>query len=175
MNRATIVGVLACALAMLSLGCGGSSHLQSIELSAASPSPVGFDVLGLGGTLQLVATGTYSNGKTKDLTNEVTFQITITSNSSDQNGHALPTPPQGLEVGLTGLLTAEYPGVCTWVNLNASSTTATVPAWAMTGSYTITASNHGITSPPLYVAVASAVGIIDPTNPTGACGPQPTS
>jgi hypothetical protein len=135
----------------------------------------GFDVIGLGGTLQLVATGTYSNGKTEVITNQATFQIAITANSKDQNGIALPTPPMGLEIGLTGLVTAEYPGICTWVNLNASSSSATVPAWAMTGSYTITASDNGITSPPVYVAVASTVGIVDPTNPTGACGPQPTS
>jgi hypothetical protein len=161
-------------LEMASVGCGGSSHLQSIELTAASPTSEGFDVLGLGGTIQLVATGTYSDGKTRDITNGVAFQIAITSNSADQHGNALPTPPQGLEVSPTGLLTAEYPGVCTWINLNDSSATATVPAWAMTGSYTVTANDHGITSQPVYVAVASAIGIVDATNPAGACGPQPT-
>lgn len=175
MNRATILVALACALAMLSVDCGSSTHLQSIQLTPASSALEGFDVIGLGGTLQLVATGTYSNGKTEVITNQATFQIAITANSKDQNGIALPTPPMGLEIGLTGLVTAEYPGICTWVNLNASSSSATVPAWAMTGSYTITASDNGITSPPVYVAVASTVGIVDPTNPTGACGPQPTS
>jgi hypothetical protein len=171
--RAIGFGVLAFTLGILNLDCGGSSHLQSIELTAASPAAVGLDVIGLGGTLQLVATGTYSDGKTKDLTDQVSFAISITPNSTDQNGVALPPPPQGLEIGPTGLLTAEYPAVCTWVNLNASSSTATMPAWALTGSYAVTASDRGIASPAVYVAVASAVGIIDPTNPTGACGPQP--
>ncbi len=175
MNRANILVALACALAMVSVRCGSSTHLQSIQLTPASSALEGFDVIGLGGTLQLVVTGTYSNGKTEDVTNDATFQIAITPNSKDQNGITLPTPPMGLEVGPTGLITAEYPGICTWINLNASSSTATVPAWAMTGSYTITASDRGITSPPVYVAVASGVGIIDATNPTGDCGPQPTS
>jgi hypothetical protein len=174
MTRAILFGALALSLGIMILSCGSSSHLQSIALTAASPAAVGFDVIGLGGTLQLVATGTYSDGKTKVLTDQVSFAISITSNSTDQNGAALPTSPQGLELGPTGLLTAEYPAICTWVNINASSSTATMPAWALTGSYAVTASDHGITSPPVYVAVASAVGIVDPSNPTGACGPQTT-
>jgi hypothetical protein len=43
------------------------------------------------------------------LTEEAIYRIAITPNSTDQNGDALPMPPQGLAVGPTGLLTAEYP------------------------------------------------------------------
>ena len=175
MNRKVILSAFASICLAWGLSCGGSSTLRSIELVPASSATEGFDVIGLGGTIQLVATGTYSDGKTKNLTDAVAFEISITSSSTDQNGYPLPTPPQGLAVGPTGLLTAEYPGVCTWINLNAASSIATAPVWKMTGSYTITGSDHGITSPPVYVAVASSVGVIDPTNLTGACGPQPPS
>jgi hypothetical protein len=166
---------MAFACTLLMLDCGGSSKLQSIQITPASSATEGFDVIGLGETLQLVATGTYSNGGTKNLTDQAIYQISITPKSADQNESPLPSPPQGLSVGPTGLLTAEYPGVCTWINLNASSSTALSPVWVMSGSYTVTASDHGITSPPVYVAVASAVGFIDASNPTGACGPQPQS
>jgi hypothetical protein len=172
-NGGLVSLALVCVLLVWSLSCGSSSHLQSIQIS--TPSPQGFDVINLGGTVQLVVTGVYSNGHTKDLTDQATYQITVTASSVDQNQVPLPKPPAGLAVSPTGLLTAEYPGICTWVNLNASSSTATAPVWSMSGSYTVTAADDQITSPPVYVAVASAVGIIDMSNPNGFCGPQPSS
>lgn len=170
----TLLRLVSCVFVIASLvfilSCGGSGDLQSIQISTAEPQ--GFDVMNLGGTVQLVVTGVYSSGHTRDLTEHATYQIVVTPNSVDEKGAALPTPPAGLEVSLTGLLTAEYPGICTWVNLNASSSTATSPVWSMTGSYTITATVGKIVSPPVYVAVASTVGIIDMSNPNGFCGPQ---
>jgi hypothetical protein len=160
-------------LLLFMLSCGGSSHLQSIQISTTAPQ--GFNVIGLGGTIQLVVTGVYSNGHTRDLTQQAAYQIVVTANSVDQDGAPLPTPPEGLEVSPTGLVTAEYPGICTWINLNASSATATSPVWSMSGSYTITATADKFTSQPVYVAAASAIGIINMSNPNGFCGPQPSS
>jgi hypothetical protein len=171
MRKKLVISLLLCLVSTLFVDCGASSHLQSIQLTAPS-APEGFDVLGLGGTIQLVATGTYTNGHTKDVTNDATYQISITPNSTDEYGDPLPTPPQGLEIGPTGLVTAEYPGVCTWDNLNP---TGMSPAWAVSGSYTIAATYDNVTSPAIYVAVASAAGIVTPSNPNGSCGPQPTS
>jgi hypothetical protein len=158
---------------MFILSCGSSSHLQSIQISTTAAQ--GFDLINLGGTIQLVVTGVYSDGHTGDLTEKATYNTIVTPNSVDQNGASLPMPPQGLYVSPTGLVTAEYPAICTWVNLNASSSTATSPVWSVSGSYTVTAAYDNITSPPVYIAVASAVGIINMSNPNGFCGPQPSS
>jgi hypothetical protein len=171
MNRRIIHSALLCGVAMLFVNCGSSSHLQSIQVTTPS-SAEGFDVIGLGGTIQLIATATYSDGHTKDVTDGATYQISITPDSTDEYGDALPTPPQGLEVGPTGLLSAEYPGVCTWVNLTPAGSSA---SWATSGSYTITATYKNVTSPAVYVAVASAPGIVSLSNANGVCGPQPTS
>jgi hypothetical protein len=171
MNRQITCFVLLCGVATLFANCGSSSHLQSLQITAPS-STEGFDVIGLGGTIQLVATATYSDGHTRIVTDGSKYNIDITPGSTDQYGDPLPVPNQGLEVGPTGLVTAQYPAVCTWINLNP---TGSSPSWAMSGSYTIIATFGGVTSPTVYVAVASAPGIVTASNPNGVCGPQPAS
>jgi hypothetical protein len=178
-NRKTLFAALACALLVFSmLGCGTSNKLQSIQLSTSNTSesaPGTLDLQGEGGTLQLYAWGNYSSGKQKLLNNVggVVYNISITQGSVDQNNMPLPTPPETVVLSANGLLTAVTPFICTWVN--SAVPPATTPAWGLSGSYSVTVSYAGFTSPPVFVAVASQAGIANTTNPTGECGPAPTS
>ncbi len=181
MNRQTLFCALACALLVFSmLGCGSSNNLQSIQISTsntAETAPGTLDLVGIGGTIQVYTWGNYSSGKTKLLSNEsVQYQISITPDMPLSG--ELATPPQTVELSPTGLLTAVPPFVCTWVNSAPENATppVTAPAWGVGGSYTVTGTYLGFTSPPVFVAVASASpGTEDGTNPTGECGPPPTS
>src|SRR6202790_5752352 len=88
-NLKTLFAALACALLVFSmLGCGTTNHLQSITLTPAAGGSGLFNIKGIGGTLQLVATGIYSSGKTKNLT-----QVVIYSVLPDPNGKIVPPPP----------------------------------------------------------------------------------
>jgi hypothetical protein len=179
-NRKTLFPALACALLVFSmLGCGTSNHLQSIQLSSSNtvetPGST-LDLKGIGGTLQLYVWGNYSSGTQKLLNNlggAVAYQISITPGSTVLSGTGYvpltSTPPNTVELSPTGLLTATTPFACTWVN--EAVPPATAPAWAVAGSYTVTATYSGFTTPPGYVVVASAAGIANTTNPTGQCGP----
>jgi len=175
-NRKTILAALACALlAFCMLGCGTTNHLQTITLTAAGNTGT-FNVKGIGGTLQLVATGNYSSGKTFDLTNMVTYKVIVDPvHNVDAFGDTLIPPcatpcnvaGQGtLEYSVTGLFTAVQPATCTYVDVAGiipPATTAPAPAWALSGDYMVTASFEGITSQPVFVGVASSVG--NPSNP----------
>lgn len=164
MKRKPFFAALLCALLATSLlGCGGSNKLQSITLSIGGGSGL-FNLVGIGGTLQLKATGTYGSAKTKDLTNKVTY--TVVPDGTDSGGGALSSPPLTVTMSPTGLMTAVDPATCTWINLEPDP--AKPPAWALTGSYKVTATFDGITSQPVFVGVASAAG----PPPTGECGPS---
>jgi hypothetical protein len=181
-NRKTLFPALACALLVFSmLGCGTSNHLQSIQLStsnSAETPPGTLDLKGIGGTLQVYAWGNYSSGGKKLLNNvNVVYNIAITADNpfavdpGTGGTYLLDAPPLTVELSTTGLLTAVSPSACTWFN-SAAGTPAKVPAWSMVGSYSVTATYSGLTSPPVFVAVASAPGVFDANNnPTGACGP----
>lgn len=188
-NRTTLFAALTCALLVFSmLGCGATNHLQSITLTPAQGSGGLFNLIGIGGTLQLVANGNYSNGKTVVLIGQgLVYSIqSDPDNSQDAYGNPL-LPPQANTVSLspTGLLTAIQPAVCTWVDVvpvTPANPTPT-PGWAMSGDYIVTASFKGITSQPIYVALASSVG--NPNNPSlgnggvdnnpdSLCGPSST-
>jgi len=85
-TRKTLFAASICALLVFSLGCGNTNKLQSITLTAALINGVaptgqsGFVTLqGNGGTIQLLATGMYTNGKTKDLTGVVTYIARLTT------------------------------------------------------------------------------------------------
>ena len=179
MKRKNIYAALACALLTLGLiGCGGSNDLQSITLQASAINGVqtttqsGFyNLQGLGGTIQLQAIGTYGSGKKKDLTNKVTYAMTVDPNNNvDQFGNPLPAPPLTASISVTGLVTATTPAACTWVNI--AQPPATTPSWAYVGDYVVTVSFGGVTSQPIYIPVASSTGIVSSTNPTGECGPS---
>ncbi len=163
-TRTKLIVALASALSLLGLlGCGQTNHLQTITLTSANSSGT-FNVVGIGGTLQLTATGNYSSTQTHDLTNVVTYTVTPTGTDSN-TGLALPAPPQTLTMSVTGMATAVDPSACTWINLQTDPTKS--PAWALTGSYKVTATFQGIISQPVFIAVASSAG----PAPTGACGP----
>jgi hypothetical protein len=174
-NPKTLFTALACALlAIIMVGCGTSNDLKSIQLSgsnttATPPGTLGLD--GEGATQQLYLWGNYSDGKQKLLNavGGVTYQIAVTANSVDQFNDPLPTPPQTVELSTTGLLTAVPPFICTWQN--GAVPPATSPAWGLSGSYSVTATYNGFTSPPVFVAIATQAGIAGTTNPTGECGP----
>jgi len=194
-NRKTILAALACALLLSSmLGCGTTNHLQSITLGASlingtapTSQPGFFSLQGNGGTIQLQATGNYSSGKTRDLTQEVTYTIIVDPNANvDAFDNPLPSPCYGVpcaqtadqgtvEISITGLVTAVGPATCTFVDT--SSDPAKV-AWAYVGDYEVTAKFGVITSQPVYIPVASGTGnvdyiFVDPpltgNNPNGLC------
>jgi hypothetical protein len=193
-NRKTLFAALGCTLLAVSmLGCGGTNKLKSVQLTASlinGAVPTGqsgiVTLSGTGGTIQLLATGTYSGGKTQDLTKTVTYTVMVDpGNSSDgAGGTLLPpclapncpapgTPPYTngtLEYSVTGLITAVEPAECTFVN-NAPPTSST-PAWAYVGDYVVTAAIDGVTSQPFYIPIASAAGPVSMSNPSGACGPS---
>jgi hypothetical protein len=205
-KRTTILAALACALLALSFaGCAGSNNLQSITLSAKyingvpQTSQSGFITLeGNGGTIQLQATGEYSSTKTKDLTNLVTYSVSVDpANNTDAFGNILvppctpgkcPNPGQAppyasgtVQFSPTGLITAVEPATCTWVDIAPLGANGTVPtpAWFYSGDYVVTATFGGVTSQPVFVPIASSAGNQfyngQENNPTGACGPTPTS
>lgn len=161
MKRISILVGLIAAMAFLLSSCGGTpaiGNLRTITLSA-SPS----NLVGQGGLVQLHATGVYSTGNSRDITRRVTFAVTPVG--TDDLGNPLPAPPNTITFNATGLVTAVAPFVCSWVDTTPSGTSAT---WAIAGSYQFTASYNGITSQPVFVTVASAVGN---TDPKGGCGP----
>ena len=194
MNRKTLFTVLAGALLAVSmLGCGATNHLKSIQLTAAlinGQAPTGqtgtVTLSGFGGTIQLLATGTYSGGKTTDLTKVVTYNVIVDpNNSANGSGGTLLPPCQApscpspsappytngtVEYSSTGLITAVDPAACTFVN--SAPSTSTVPAWSYVGDYIVTVSYDGVTSQPFYVPVGSAAGVVSPSNTSGGCGPS---
>ncbi len=180
MKRKTLIAALGCALLAISLlGCGGSNKLQSITLSIGNTSAGFFNLQGIGGTLQLQATGNYSNSKTHDLTNVVTYTIIVDPiNNVDAFNNPLLAAPQTVKLSPTGLLTAVDPATCTWIDMEPDSTKS--PSWLLSGDYEITATFGGITSQPIFVGVASSGGnpdniFVNPplinNNPKGLCGP----
>ena len=169
MKRTSILVTFLVAVTLLSTSCGTSDKLASVALSVSGTTGT-VNLAGLGGTLQLQVTTNYTSGKQVDETNWSTY--TVTPQGVDDNGLSLPTPPQGLSVNATGMLTATEPGICTWTDLTAGSSTAT-PAYAFTGWYQIIATYKGMQSQPIYIPVASAASSQSGTN--GQCGPASTS
>ena len=195
MKRTNIfLAALACVLLALSLAsCGAfsgqSNYLQTITLNVelvngAAPSGV-TSLEGMGGTIQLQAIGNYTDKKTVDLTNKVTYTVVVDPNNNlDGDGGVLLPPcqppscpvPSGppytsgtLEYDNTGLLTAVEPAKCTWENTDPSGSS---PAWVIVGDYAVTVTFEGVTSQPLYIPIASAGGVVSTSNPNGNCGPS---
>jgi hypothetical protein len=175
------------------LGCGQTNHLQSITLGAsaingtATTTQAGFYSLqGNGGTIQLQAIGNYTDGKTKDLSNEVTYSMIVDPhyNQNAFGGTLLPpcfgpcqSSSQGtVEYNATGLVTSVEPATCTWLDVGTQAT----PSYFYVGDYQATATFEGITSQPVYIPVASSSGSATypypngtVNNPTEQCGPEP--
>lgn len=199
MNRKNLFAALACAALMFSmLGCGQSNNLRSIQVNAAlvnGEAPTAqtgiYTLQGNGGTIQLQAIGTFSDGKTKDLSNVVTYSMIVDPHYSvDAFDNPLLPPCQApcqtqgqgtAEFSVTGLITAVEPATCTWVDPVPVGGTA---SWFYVGDYEVTVTFEGITSQPVYIPVASSAGndnyifvtpnLID-NNPTFQCGPGSSS
>jgi hypothetical protein len=174
-NRQTLFSALACALLVFSmLGCGSTNNLQSIQLSVSNTDAnAGTGVILYFDTpVPLYTWGNYSSGKQKLLSNEpVQYLIASTPVGFAETGFLgdpNATPPQTVQLSPVGLLTAVTPYVaCTFENVAVPP--ATTPAFLATGSYVVTATYLGLTTPPAYIGVATAGGIVSSSNPSGEC------
>jgi hypothetical protein len=172
-----LVTVLSIAVLAAMSGCGSSDKVESVSMSVVGASGGTVNLYGLGSTLQLQVTTNYTSGKQVNETNFATFTSSIPTTSYvcqwDSSGNCtaepMPTPPQGITVSPNGLVTAVDPGTCSWVNVGTSSS----PAWAYSGYYQINATNHGFTSNPVFIPLASAAS--GQPIAQGLCGPTPTS
>jgi hypothetical protein len=167
------------------LGCGGlSNHLQSITLTVPGGTALQggvYNLKGAGSTMQLKATGNYSDSKTKDLSHVVTWNLIVDpSHGVDAFDVPLPAAPQTIEVSATGLVTAVEPATCTWIDVAPLDQNGKPqdPVWLFVGAYQITATFQGVTSQPIYIPIASSGGNTDDifdgivgNNPTQQCGP----
>jgi hypothetical protein len=164
-KRISILAMFLAAVTLLSTSCGTSDKLASVSLNVAGLTGT-VNLAGLGGTLQLQVLTHYTSGKQVDETNWATYKVT--PQGVDDSGLALPTPPQGVTINATGMVTATQPGICTWYDVNTSGTGS--PAWAFTGFYEIVATYQGMQSQPVYIPVASASSNQAITE--GQCGPS---
>jgi len=153
-KRSMFMAALASALSLLSFGCGGTNHLQSITLTSS-----GATLIGEGGTVQLKATGNASNGSTSDITGKVKY--TVTPTGTDYLLNPLPAPPQTVKFNATGQITAVAPFDCSFTYIAGTKP----PVYFLSGSYQVTATMDGVTSLPLFIAVASSSG----GGPNSAC------
>jgi hypothetical protein len=184
-NRKTLFAALACALLVFSmLGCGTTNHLQSIQLSVSNTQPpsVAGNYVNIYGTDQpgrYYVWASYSNGKQVLLSGGVAYQISITPGSTylSAGGYVPLTfdpnanPPQTIQLSSDGTVTAVSPYVCTWENF---ATTGTTPNFAYVGSYSVTATYQGLTTPPASLPVASdVVGVTSASNLSGLCNNPP--
>ena len=146
-KRTIFMAALASALSLLSFGCGGTNHLQSITLTST-----GTTLTGIGGTVQLTAKGISSNGSTSDISRKVKY--TVTPTGTDYLGNPLPAPPQTVNFNATGQITAVAPAACSFTYVAGT----TPPVYFLSGSYQVVATMDGVTSLPLFIAVASSSG-----------------
>lgn len=166
MKRTSILAALVAALTFTQLGCGGPAlgNLQTLQLNTTST-----ELIGIGGTVQLSVSGRYTSTNAKNLSTVATYVVTPTG--TDVNGNALAAPPNTITISSTGLVTAVDPAVCTYGATGASGST-TPAGWYLTGSYQIVATYNGITSQPVFIGVASAIGSNSGSNnPDLLCGP----
>jgi hypothetical protein len=166
-KRASILAALVAALVFTQLGCGDPAlgKLKTLQLNTTNN-----DLVGIGGKVQLSVTGTYTSTDVKDLSTVAKYIVTPTG--TDVNGAPLMAPPNTITVSTTGLVTGVDPAVCTWGATGASG--ATKPSgWFLTGSYQIVATFNGVTSQPVFIGVASAIGSnAGNNNPDLLCGPS---
>jgi len=130
------VVMLACAAVLGFMTCGGGGSniinptptLDSIAVTAASPS------LMVGGTDQMTAMGTYSDGSTQNLTNSATTTwsstnakvATITASGIATGvaaGTATFTATSGTVTGTSAMVTVSQPATITSVTVSCNSTT----------------------------------------------------
>jgi len=178
-NRQTLFCALACALLVFSVGCGSTNNLQSIQLSVSNTDPnagTGVVVL-IDQSYPLYTWGNYSSGKQKLLSNDsVQYHIAyppLGFAETGELGNPNANPPQTVQLSPSGVLSAVVPFVaCTFENV--AQAPATTPAFESTGSYVVTATYLGFTTPPAYIGVATAGGVYSTSNPNSECYVPPT-
>jgi len=146
-KRSIFMTALASALSLLSFGCGGTNHLQSITLTST-----GTTLTGIGGTVQLTAKGISSNGSTSDISGKVKY--TVTPTGTDYLLNPLPAPPQTVNFNATGQITAVAPADCSFTYVAGTKP----PVYFLSGSYQVVATMDGVTSLPIFIGVASSSG-----------------
>jgi len=170
-KRTQILVTLLAILALLASSCGTGDKIASVSMTASGQTGL-VNLEGMGSTLQLQVMANYTSGKSINETNFATYMITAVG--TDDNLNPLPTPPYGIELNNTGMITATEQqngsGLCTWTNLNTTTTALTSPAWYYLGNYTIVATYRGFTSNPVYIPVASGAGNQQSSN--DECGPS---
>jgi len=174
-KRISVLTLLLAAIALLTTSCGTSDYLQSVTLTSNGATAGGFfNLAGVDGTIQLVATANYHSGKSVVVTNSVTW--TVVPTGLDDNGAALPAyGPNTVPISPTGLMTGIVP-ICTWTDIIVTTGTgssavtgpANPPIWAYTGYYQVSATYRNLTSQPIGVGVGVATSN---DSPTGGCGP----
>ena len=201
MKLSKVLAALTCALLVFGLlGCGATNKLQSLTLNVTqingAPITTGQSIVlqpGIGSTIQLQATGNYSNGKSVDLTTKVTFNAYVDPDANvDAFGNTLlppcktgtcpnPTQPPPYTTGTveyspTGLITGVEPADCTFVDtapLNPTTGQPQTPSWMYVGDYAVTATYLGLTSQPIYIPIATSGGNTSyggqENNPDGFC------
>ena len=180
MNRQILFSALACALLAFSMGCGSTNNLQSIQLSTSNTDPNAGTgvVVFIDQDYPLYTWGIYSSGKQKLLSNEsVQYHIAyppLGFAATGELGNPNATPPQTVQLTANGVLSAVVPFIaCTFENV--AQAPATTPAFESTGSYAVTATYLGLTTPPAYIGVATAGGVYSTSNPNSECYVPPTS
>jgi hypothetical protein len=174
-----LVTVLSVAVLITMSGCNGMAggdYIKSVTLTSTGAASTGgfYNLAGVDGTLQLVVTANYNSGKTLDVTNAVTWNVTTVG--TDDNGVALPAyGPTSVPISSTGLMTG-ITDICTWTDAidNAESPAApwNPPVWEYTGYYQVTATYRTFTSQPVGIGVGVAASN---NSPVGGCGPTPSS
>jgi hypothetical protein len=182
-KRIAISILLLAAVALLSLNCGTSDYTESLALSASGATAGGsYNLSGVDFALQLQVLAVYHSGKTIDVTNNSTWNVTpvgqiatvgLGADPSLQPGGPLPAyGPTTVPINSTGLMQGIVP-ICTWVDgtttTNGTTTPDSPPVWAYTGYYQVTATYRNFTSNPIGVGVG--VANANPS-PTGGCGPS---
>jgi hypothetical protein len=170
------LALIVAAVALISTSCGTSDYLESLTLSStgASSGTSFYNLAGVDGTLQLIVTANYHSGKTINVTNNSTWNVTTVG--TDQNLNPLPAyGPNSVPINSTGLMTAVV-DICTWTDQLNTTVTPNVywnpPIWELMGYYQITATYKSFTSQPVGVGVGSATSS---NSPIGGCGPTLTS
>lgn len=194
------LALMVAAVAMISTSCGTSDYLESLTLStvqtsssSSSSSGSFYNLVGVDGTLQLQVTANYHSGKTINVTNNSTWNVTpigcaYTSGDPTQLCQNDPVTgqanvyaqapyqlaaygPNTVPISPTGLMTA-ISNVCTWEDLttttNGTTTADSPPQWVYTGYYQVTATYRNFTSQPVGIGV----GVTTSNSPTGGCGPS---
>ncbi|HTW57120.1 MAG TPA: hypothetical protein VMD99_03205 [Terriglobales bacterium] len=185
-KRISIATLFLAAIALLTTSCGTSDYLKSLTLSATGGNSGGFyNLSGVDGTLQLQVTANYNSGKTINVTNAVTWNVspvgcaTTADNATylcpnepgAQSPYSIPAySPTTVPISPTGLMTGIVP-MCTWtdavVTTNGTTAPASPPDWEYTGYYQVTATYRNFTSQPVGVGVA-----VTASDDFAGCGPS---